>query len=89
MSAPKPYKRPNECLFCASRRCCNRIVTRDGAYDELACQSHGRQLAAHADEALNGAMRMNCSTTGHYRRGENAGFEDFDAPKEAPQPCTP
>lgn len=60
--------RKDQCLFCSSRKCDYRIVTPDLKYDEIACIRHSRQLEEHADNALNGALRCNLSTTGQVKR---------------------
>ena len=62
--------RKDQCKFCTSRRCSERIVTPDMSFDEVACDRHRKQLALHADEVLNGAIRWNISSTGTLKRGE-------------------
>lgn len=66
-------KRKDECKFCERRKCYTRIVTPDLRFDEVACYDHIRDLEVFADNAdneLNGAIRMNLSSTGRLRRGD-------------------
>jgi hypothetical protein len=59
----------DQCFRCASRRCSFRIVTRDLAFDEIACVRHGDALAEYADTVING-MRCNMQSSATVRRGE-------------------
>lgn len=62
-------KRPDQCLFCTSRRCQERVVAKDGSYDEIACGQHIKDLHKHSDAVIPGKMRVFMSGTAYYRRG--------------------
>lgn len=65
-------KRKDECLFCRSRRCNNRVISsvdNGETYDEIACSRHRRDLDNHADRTYTG-MKIYMETTGAYKRGE-------------------
>jgi len=54
-------KRPNECQFCTSRKCSDRIVREDHPkYDEVYCTKHSEQAETEADRVLG-------VNTGNYR----------------------
>jgi hypothetical protein len=81
--------RKDQCKFCTSRKCYERIVTPDMSFDEVACRRHSKDLAYHANVVLKGASRWNISSTGTMRRGER--FEDDatqSAEKDAPMTLT-
>ena len=63
----------SKCKFCKSVRCHYRIVSVDGAYDEVACNRHIRILEDDADRVLginNGRLRTHITSTGLVNRGE-------------------
>ncbi len=62
--------RKNQCFMCESRSCCHRIVTPDLAFDEIACQRHGDDLAMHADVVLGGALRCTLQSSCWVKRGD-------------------
>mgnify|MGYP007100129073 CR=1 FL=1 len=68
--------RKEQCKFCTSRRCYERIVTPDMSFDEVACRRHTHDLALHANKVLNGAIRWNISSTGTMKRSEP--FDDAE-----------
>jgi hypothetical protein len=47
-------RRSDECRFCTRRKCYNRIATRDGSFDEIACPKHVDQLEQLAIETVEG-----------------------------------
>ncbi len=59
----------NECLFCRSRFCYERVVTKDMSYDEVACRSHVKDLHKHSDEKAPGIIKSFISSTGVLKRG--------------------
>jgi hypothetical protein len=72
----KPVKkRRNECQFCTSRLCSNRIVREEEPkYDEVYCVRHHKEAEAEADRVLGshtGNYRTHISSTSsNQRRGE-------------------
>jgi ribosomal protein S18 len=67
------HKRKDECLFCTSRSCYERVVSsEDGGqiYDEIACPRHQNELYKHSDEKAPKIMKHFISSTGKLRRGE-------------------
>lgn len=64
-------RRKDQCKFCTSRRCYNRIATPDLSFDEVACRRHSRDLALYADMTLKGALRWNIDSTGTMKRGQS------------------
>ncbi len=62
-------KLKNECLFCRSRFCYERVVTKDMSYDEVACRKHVKDLHKHSDETLPGVVKSFISSTGVLKRG--------------------
>jgi hypothetical protein len=65
-------KKPDECLFCRSRNCCNRIVSSEDVgktYDEVACGKHCSDLDKHSDQTAPGVMKYFISSTGGLTRG--------------------
>jgi len=73
-------KRKDECLFCKSRKCYERVVTNDDdgkAYDEIACIDHVKDLYKHSDEDVPKVMRIFSSSTGRQKRGEQGIFEPY------------
>ena len=66
-------KRKDECLFCTSRSCYERVVSAedDGKiYDEIACIKHVKGLHKHSDEKAPGVKKNFISCTGRLKRGE-------------------
>lgn len=71
-------KRIDECLFCKSRSCRERVVSsKDGGkcYDEIACYKHGQDLYKHSDEVAPHIMKYFISSTGKCKRGELFGMD--------------
>ncbi len=66
----------DRCLFCRSRNCFERVVTRDGLYDEIACSKHVEDLHRHADETRPGVPKLFISSTGTVIRGDKSPFEE-------------
>ena len=64
-------KRKNECLFCTSRKCYDRIVTKGGTYDEVACRKHSNGLYDHAGLTAPGVLKRFISSTGPLSRGDD------------------
>lgn len=62
-------KQKNECLFCGSRFCYERVVTADMSYDEVACIKHIKDLHRHSDIALPKVVKSFISSTGVLKRG--------------------
>lgn len=64
-------KRTDECLFCVSRSCYERVYSAMTAhpYDEVACLFHIKQLHAHSDEALPGISKHFISSSSRMKRG--------------------
>jgi len=66
--------RKDQCLFCKSRKCSNRIVSSEDngkVYDEIACDRHGRDLDSHSDLKAPKVMKLFISGTGSLERGED------------------
>ena len=63
-------KRPNECLFCTSRRCYVHIYSSDAGktYNEIACQKHTKELYKDADERAAGVLKRFCESSGKQDR---------------------
>jgi hypothetical protein len=59
----------NECLFCRSRFCYERVVSKDMEYDEVACTKHVKELHKHSDITAPGVMKSFISGTGIQKRG--------------------
>lgn len=73
-------KRKDECLFCRSRKCPERIVTlkdKGQLYDEIACIKHVKELYKHSDETVPKTMRIFSSSTGNQQRGDMQIFESM------------
>jgi len=73
-------KRKDECLFCTSRKCYERVVaTEDNGklYDEIACIKHVDELYKHSDETVPKVMRIFSSSTGRVKRGDLGIFESY------------
>lgn len=68
-------KRKDQCQFCTSRRCHNRILrTEPPVWDEVACNKHLDDAFEAVDLALGvgtGITRSYISSTGFLKRGEN------------------
>jgi len=65
--------RKNQCLFCTSRKCNNRVVSLNdngATYDEVACGRHGEELYKHSDKVAPGVMKQFIDSTGNERRGD-------------------
>jgi hypothetical protein len=65
------YKRPNECLFCTSRRCHYHIYSSkdEGAsYNEIACNKHIWVLEEDADWMAPGVMKQHLSSSSFVDR---------------------
>lgn len=62
-------KDPNKCFMCSSRRCRERIVSEDGGYDEVACQTHKKALYKDSDDKAPGETKRFISSTGCLSRG--------------------
>ena len=67
----KPTKSKRRCAFCTSRSCYERVYTRDGIFDEVACQRHMKHLHRLSDIRLPGSIRVFSSSTGYQERGVN------------------
>ena len=63
--------RADQCRFCSSRRCYNRLVSIDRRHpwDELACRNHVRDLELLADKENPKAVRIATQSTGRLSRG--------------------
>lgn len=59
----------NECLFCRSRFCYERVVTYDMSYDEVSCMKHVKDLHKHSDIVMPKIMKLFISSTGIQKRG--------------------
>lgn len=63
-------KRIDECLFCTSRLCYERVVDVGGdIYDEVSCLRHIKDLHKHSDSAAAGVQKHFISSTGRQKRG--------------------
>lgn len=70
--------RKEQCLFCKSRKCYERVVSsEDGGktYDEVACRKHAEKLREDSDVRAPGVMKYFISSTGTMRRGEDFEYE--------------
>lgn len=65
-------KATNECLFCGSRFCYNRIVARDGSYDEVSCYKHVSDMADHSDLAAPKIRKRFITSSARQKRGTKA-----------------
>lgn len=61
-------KATNECLFCKSRFCYERVVSQDMSYDEVACAKHVKDLYKHSDIVAAGKIRSFISGTSIQKR---------------------
>lgn len=64
-------KRPNECLFCSSRKCHEHIYSGNdngATYNEIACMKHRKDLHRHSERTAPGVMRVFVSSTGLLNR---------------------
>jgi len=74
-------KRKDECLFCTSRSCYERVVSsQDKAqlYDEVACNKHIKDLHKHSDEIAPKIIKYFNSSTGKQKRGDNSIFKSIN-----------
>lgn len=74
-------KRKDECLFCKSRSCYERVVSfedKGQTYDEIACRNHVKELHKHSDEKLPKVMKIFSSSTGKQKRGELGIYKGMD-----------
>ena len=62
-------KLKNECLFCGSRFCYERVVSEDMKYDEVACMKHVKDLHNHSDIVAPKIMKSFISSTAIQKRG--------------------
>jgi hypothetical protein len=62
-------KLKNECLFCGSRFCYERVVSLDFTYDEVSCMKHIKELHKHSDIVAPKIMKQFISSTGIQKRG--------------------
>ena len=62
-------KLKNECLFCGSRFCYERVVSLDLTYDEVSCMKHIKDLHKHSDIVAPKVMKQFISSTGIQKRG--------------------
>lgn len=60
----------NECLFCGSRFCYERVVALDFSYDEVSCMKHVKDLHRHSDETAPNVKKQFISSTGIQKRGD-------------------
>lgn len=68
----KPTKSTRRCAFCRSYACYERVFTRDGAFDEVACRRHIKELQKLSDIMLPGVSKVFSSSTGPQSRGNAA-----------------
>jgi hypothetical protein len=62
-------KLKNQCLFCGSRFCYERVVSLDFTYDEVSCMKHINDLHKHSDIVAPKKMKQFISSTGIQKRG--------------------
>ena len=62
-------KLKNECLFCGSRFCYERVVSEDMKYDEVACMKHIKDLHKHSDIVAHKIIKSFISSTAIQKRG--------------------
>ena len=62
-------KRKDECIFCKSRMCYERVVSFDKTYDEISCFNHIKELHKDSDIKALGIMKHFISSTGKIKRG--------------------
>lgn len=66
-------KRKDECLFCTSRSCFERVVSSGDngqLYDEIACTRHVSELHRHSDKKAPGVKKNFISSIGRQKRGD-------------------
>ena len=65
-------KRKDECFKCSKRKCRTRIVTSNYSFNEIACDSHIRDLELYADKKLGnpGKLRNHISSTAQVARDQ-------------------
>ena len=66
-------KRKDECLFCSSRSCYERVVSsydNGKTYDEIACRNHVKELYKHSDEVAPKVMKYFITSTSRLKRRE-------------------
>ena len=71
-------KRKDECLFCTSRKCGERVVSVDDEeehYDEIACTKHMKDLHKHSDVKAPGIVKIFSSSTGRQVRNDTQIFK--------------
>ena len=76
-------KRKDECLFCTSRKCSERVVSSDDkgtTYDEIACSKHSSAMYKDSDEKAPKVMKIFISSTGRLFRKDMSIFDNW--PKE-------
>jgi hypothetical protein len=62
-------KLKNECLFCRSRFCYERVVSENMKYDEVACIKHVKDLHKHSDIVAPKIVKYFLSSTAMQNRG--------------------
>lgn len=62
-------KRKDECTFCKSRKCHNRVVTFHFSYDEIACKNHTQELSEHQAIHSIGKKGIDIFSTKQVKRG--------------------
>ena len=62
-------KLKNECLFCGSRFCYERVVSEDMKYDEIACMKHVKDWHKHSDVVAPKIMKSFITSTFIQKRG--------------------
>ena len=81
-------KRKDECLFCTSRRCYERVASSEDkgkTYDEIACIKHIENLYDDSDEKAPGIMKIFQSSTARQKRGDKEIFEPYEKRKKEEQ----
>jgi len=74
-------KRKDECIFCTSRKCSERVVSVDDkgkTYDEIACSKHSNDMNKDSDIKAPKVMKIFASSTGRLRRGDMSIFEKYE-----------
>lgn len=74
-------KRKDECLFCKSRKCGERVVSVDDkgkTYDEISCEKHADDMNKDSDIKAPKVMKLFISSTGRLKRGDISVFDKYE-----------
>ena len=71
--------RKDQCLFCTSRKCPERVVSlydKGKLYDEIACVKHIKELYKDSDDKAPKVMKIFSSSTGRQKRSDVSIFNN-------------